>query len=169
MHAEVVQPTGLLQYLLPIAVFALIFAFRVRRMSQMRPLKLGQLWVVPAIYLVVVIASFVANPPTLIGWAATVVGVAIGAALGWYRGKTTAIHVDPETQRLNQKASPLGMLILLALVGIKAAAREGGQYMHFDVIALTDGLLGVALGTFSVMRLEMYLRGKRLLEEARGR
>jgi hypothetical protein len=34
---------------------------------------------------------------------------------------------------------------------------------------LTDPLIAFALGMFSLTRLEMYLRAKRLLEEARGR
>lgn len=168
MHGQAVQPGGMTQYLIPIAVFAVIFAFRVRRMSQMRPLKLEQLWIVPAIYLVVVAASFVASPPTATGWAVTLAGVALGGALGWFRGKTVAIHVDPATHRLNQKASPLGMLILLVVVGGRMVARAGGQAAHLDVVTLTDGLLGLALGTFTMMRVEMYLRGSRLIAASRA-
>ena len=168
MRAQVVQPNGIVQYLIPVVVFAVIFAFRVRRMSQMRPLKLEQLWIVPAIYLVVVAASFVANPPTPFGWAAAVAGAVLGSVLGWYRGRTVAIHVDPVTHRLNQKASPLGMLILLVLVGAKTAIRAEGQVAHLDVAVLTDAMLGLALGTFTAMRVEMYLRGSRLVAVARA-
>ena len=169
MNGQVVQPTGIGQYLIPLAVFAVIFAFRVRRMSQMRPLKLGQLWIVPAIYLVVVAASLAARPPTAFGWALLAAGTALGAAIGWWRGKTVSIHVDPATGMLSQKASPLGMLILLVLVGAKVAARSGGQAAHLDVASLTDALLGLALGTFTAMRAEMYLRGRRLLRGALAR
>ena len=167
MHGQVVQPTGITQYLIPLAVFAVIFAFRMRRMSRMRPLKLEQLWIVPAIYLIVVALSFFAHPPTMIGWAMTLVGLALGCVVGWFRGKTIAIHVDPATHSLNQKASPLGMLILLVLVGAKMAVNAGGRAAHLDLASLTDALLGLALGTFAAMRVEMYLRGKRLLGEAR--
>ena len=34
---------------------------------------------------------------------------------------------------------------------------------------LTDPLIAFALGMFTLQRVEMYLRAKRLLEEARGR
>ena len=168
MHGQVVQPTGITQYLIPIVVFAVIFTFRMRRMSQMRPLKLERLWVVPAIYCVVVAASFVTHPPTAAGWALAIAGLLVGAALGWYRGKTVAIHVDPVTHDLNQKASPLGMLILLVLVGAKMAAQAGGRAAHLDITSLTDALLGMALGTFAAMRIEMYLRGSRLVEASRA-
>ena len=163
MHGQVVQPMGIGQYLIPIAVFAVIFAFRWRRMSTARPLKLGQLWIVPALYAVVVAMSLAAAPPKPAGWALFVVGVALGGVLGWYRGKTIAIHVDPDTGTLWQKASPLAMLILLVLVGAKAAMRAGGSAAHIDVASATDALLGMALGTFAVMRVEMYLRATRLL------
>ncbi len=33
---------------------------------------------------------------------------------------------------------------------------------------LTDPLIGFALGMFTLQRVEMYIRAKRLLEEARG-
>ncbi|WP_174291114.1 CcdC protein domain-containing protein [Sphingomonas bacterium] len=168
MHGQVVQPGGIGQYLIPLVVFVVIFALRVRRMSQLRPLKLEQLWIVPAIYLVVVAASFVANPPTPIGWAIALAGLTIGCVLGWYRGKTVTIHVDPATHALNQKASPLGMLILLVLVGAKIVARGAGQAAHLDVASLTDALLGLALGTFAAMRIEMYLRGSRLVARSRA-
>ena len=166
MQAQVVQPTGWAQYLIPLVAIAVIFAFRIRRMSQMRPLKLEQLWIVPAIYLLVVVASFVARPPTAIGWAATVVGLAIGAGLGWVRGKTVAIHVDPATHRLNQKASPLGMFVLLALILVKVAINAEGRVAHLD--ALGNAALALALGTFTAMRVEMFLRGRRLLRDAGG-
>ncbi len=163
-HGQVVQPGGITQYLIPVVVIAIVFAFRARRMSRSRPLKLGQLWIVPAIYALVVIGAFAANPPHAIGWAAALAGLAIGSALGWYRGKTIAIHVDPVTQTLSQKASPLGMLILLALVAVKSAAQAGGRAAHLDVTVLTDGLLGIALGTYTMTRVEMYLRAKRVLQ-----
>jgi hypothetical protein len=165
MHVQAVQPGGIGQYLIPLAVFVVIFAFRARRMSRSRPLKLGQLWVVPALYAVIVILSLAANPPRPVGWALLAGGVVIGAALGWYRGKTISIHVDPETGTLRQKASPLAMLVLLVLVGAKAAMRAGGTAAHLDVNALTDAALGIALGTFATMRVEMYLRARRLLAE----
>ena len=165
MHEQVVQP-GWGQYLIPVAVFAVIFAFRIRRMSRTRPLKLEQLWIVPAIYLVVVVLAFAGNPPTARGWGAALLGLVLGGVLGWWRGKTIAIHVDPQTHQLGQKASPLGMLVLLALVGGKAAVRAEGSVAHLDVAMLTDATLGLALGTFTAMRVEMYLRARRLLAVA---
>lgn len=169
MQVHTAQPQGWLQYAIPIAIFIVIFSFRLRRMSRLRPLKLEQLWIVPALYLLFVAGAFFRFPPTPIGWVFSVVGLSAGAAIGWQRGKTMQIHVDPETHALNQKASVAGMLFLVAIIAVKAIAQsEGSAFFHLDVALLTDVLAAFALGMFSMTRLEMYLRAKRLLEEARA-
>lgn len=158
-----------ISYAITIGIIVIIIALRMRRMGKMRPLNLGSLWVVPAIYLVVAAVMFVQLPPT--GWVAIAsgVGLLIGAAIGWQRGKMMHIHVDPETQALNQKASPAAMLFLIALIVVRMAARGIiGQEGGVSPAMLTDPLIAFAVGMFTLQRLEMYLRAKRLLEEARG-
>jgi membrane protein CcdC involved in cytochrome C biogenesis len=156
-------------YAITIGIIVVIMALRMRGMSKMKPLKLGGLWIVPAIYLAVAAVMFAQLPPT--GWVAIacVVGLLIGAAVGWQRGKLMHIHVDPETHALNQKASPAALIFLVALIVVRMAAKgilgnEGGV----SPAMLTDPLIAFALGMFTLTRLEMYLRAKRLLEEARG-
>jgi len=168
MHGQVAQPNGILQYLIPIALFGVIFALRARRMSQMRPLKLEMLWVVPAMYVAIVAANFIAKPPTAMAWIASLVALVAGAAVGWQRGRLMQIHVDPETHALNQKGSPWAILFLLAIFGIKFALQGEGHALGFDVMLVTDAALAFALGMFATTRLEMYLRAKRLLAEAQA-
>jgi membrane protein CcdC involved in cytochrome C biogenesis len=153
-----------------IAIVVIVMAFRLRRMGQMRPLKLESLWIVPAMYLVVAALMFWQLPP--VGWVAiaSAVALVIGAAVGWQRGKMMHIHVDPETHALNQKASPAAMFFLIALIIIRSAARGIlGQDSGVSPAMLTDPLIAFAFGMFTLTRLEMYLRARRLLEEARGR
>lgn len=153
-----------------IAIVVIVIGFRLRRMGQMRPLKLESLWIVPAMYLVVAALMFWQLPP--VGWVAiaSAVGLAIGAAVGWQRGKMMHIHVDPETHALNQKASPAAMFFLIALIAVRSAARGIlGQDSGVSPAMLTDPLIAFAFGMFTLTRLEMYLRARRLLEEARGR
>lgn len=157
-------------YAITIGIILVVMALRMRSMSKMRPLKLGSLWVVPAIYLAVAVLMFVQLPPT--GWVAIAsgAGLLIGAAVGWQRGKMMHIHVDPETHALNQKASPAAMFFLIALIVVRAGARSLlGQTSGVSPAMLTDPLIAFALSMFSLTRLEMYLRAKRLLEEVRGR
>ena len=168
MNAQVVQPTGWLQYLLPIAVVAIIFAFRVRRMSQERPLKLEQLWIVPAILAVLTVASFAAAPPVGAGWLWCALALLVGAGLGWQRGRTMRITVDQATGALNQKASPAAMLFLILLIATRSLARYEAGAHGFNPLLVSGVLLSMALGLFTAMRTEMYLRGRRLLESARA-
>ena len=168
MGGETVQPHGLMQYAIPIAVIAVVFLIRGRQMTRMRRLKLEQLWIVPAIYFVVVATTFALTPPTAKGWLVSIVAFAAGSAIGWMRGRLIAIHVDPQTHTLNQRASPLAMLFIFGIVLVKMAAQGGGHAMHLDVALVTDAALALALGNFATTRLEMYLRGSRLLAVARA-
>ena len=119
--------------------------------------------------LIVAALMFAQLPPT--GWVAiaSAVGLILGAGLGWQRGKMMHIHVDRKTNALNQKASPAAMFFLITLVIVRTGARGViGQTSGVSPAMLTDPLIAFALGMFSVQRIEMYLRAKRLLEEARG-
>ncbi|HEX3423560.1 MAG TPA: CcdC protein domain-containing protein [Sphingomicrobium sp.] len=170
MQAQVhPAPQTWVTYAVTIGIIVVVLALRMRRMGKMRPLNLNGLWVVPAIYLVVAALMFFQLPPT--GWVAIAsgAGLLIGAAVGWQRGKMMHIHVDPETHALNQKASPAAMFFLIALIAVRMAARGIiGQEQGISPAMLTDPLIAFALGMFTVQRVEMYLRAKRLLEEARG-
>ena len=157
-------------YAITIGIIVIVMALRLRRAGQMRPLKLGSLWVVPVLYLAVAAIMFAQLPPT--GWVAIACGVAllIGAAVGWQRGKMMHIHVDAETHALNQKASPAAMLFLVALIVVRMLARGMmGAEGAVSPAMLTDPLIAFALGMFTLQRVEMYLRARRLLDEARGR
>ncbi|HEX6785060.1 MAG TPA: CcdC protein domain-containing protein [Sphingomicrobium sp.] len=163
-------PHGWLAYAIPIAIFVVIMALRLRRMGQMRPLKLENLWVVPVLYLAIAAWMFWQLPP--VGWVAIAcfAGLILGAAVGWQRGKMMHIHIDPETHALNQKASPAAMFFLIAIIAVRSGARSVlGQTGDVSPAMLTDPLLAFAFGMFTLTRVEMYLRAKRLLAEVRGR
>lgn len=157
-------------YAITIGITVIVLGLRLRRSGQMRPLKLGGLWIVPALYLAVAAAMLAQLPPTGMVAIASAAALVIGAAVGWQRGKMMHIHVDPETHALNQKASPTAMIFLVVLIVVRMGARNLlGQDGGVSPAMLTDPLIAFALGMFTLTRLEMYLRAKRLLEEARGR
>jgi len=151
----------------------LVLALRMRRVGQRRPLKLERLWIVPAIFLAITALTFAQALPSPITLALCGVSLAVGAALGWKRGQMMEIHVDPETQELGQVQSWAAMLFFLAIFGVRFGARalidSGTLPVHVDPTAVTDVLLTYALGMFAVMRIEMFLRARRLLEAARSR
>jgi membrane protein CcdC involved in cytochrome C biogenesis len=167
-----VQPVhqSWISYLITAGVLVIVIGLRLRSASKMQRLRLGSLWVVPALYLAVAAFMFVQFPPTGWVWIACAVALVVGAGLGWQRGRMMHISVDPDTHALNQKASPAAMLFLIALIII----RSGGRMVHgtdsgVSPAMLTDPLIAFALGMFTLQRVEMYLRAKRLLGEARSR
>jgi hypothetical protein len=166
------QP-NLLQYAIPVLVISLVLFFRFRSMGKARPLRLERLWIVPAIYLALTLVLFWEMTPRGLGWLWAGLAFVAGSAIGWYRGKAMKISVDPETHALNQVASPLAMLVIIVLIGLRYAIRAGAVYEagigNVDVALITDCLVAMALGLLSMTRLEMFLRGSRLLDEARAR
>lgn len=168
MQVHPVQPP-LLSYAITIGIVAIVMALRFRRMGKMRSLNPRSLWIVPALYAVIAALMFILVPPNapvaLVAFGALVVG----GGVGWVRGKMMHIHVDPESQVINQKASPAAMLFLLVLILARAGARgAAAQSASVSPAMLTDPLIAFALGMFTMTRLEMYLRAKRLLQEARS-
>ena len=159
-------------YLIGFAIFAIILTLRMRSMSRDRPLTIERLWIVPGIYLLIAGFLYWRFPPTGMTIVYCLLGLALGAALGWQRGRLMRIVVDPETHAIRQKASPAAMLFLLGIIAVRYAAREaavlGGPAWHVDVMAVTDVLIAFALGLLTAQRVEMYLRAKRLLDEARA-
>ncbi|WP_066719639.1 CcdC protein domain-containing protein [Sphingomonas pituitosa] len=158
----------LIRYGITALVVGLILALRIRRMSRARPLTLERLWIVPSLYALLVASLFVQARPSLGGWTLCAAALAIGAGLGWQRGKLMHLSVDPATHQLNQKASIGGLLFIVVLIAIKLVGQAEGSALHLNVLLLTQAFGTMALGLFSSMRVEMYLRGKRLLEQARA-
>lgn len=162
------QPGNWVTALVPFAVIAVVLALRFRSMSKERALKVETLWVIPVVYLLLAGWILVALPPPLMGWGLTALGVVIGVAIGWHRGKMIRIHRDEHSGELRQKASPLAMLLLGALVILKVGARAifgetAAGHPGSGAMLLTDAFIGFALGLLSATRLELYLRARRVL------
>ncbi len=161
----------LMSYVVPVVVVTVVMALRWRRMSRARRLRLETLWILPAVYAVIVAYVFATAPPSASGWVWSMLGLATGGMIGWYRGRMMQIHVDPETHALSQQASPAAFLLLIVLVVARSAAREelagGYQPGHHGVALATDIAMASALGLIAATRVEMTLRAKRLLRAAR--
>ena len=153
-------------------LFLVLMAWRLRRMSQTRPLKIEWLWVTPALLTALTVLSLIPQPPQGLGWVWLAGGLVVGGALGWYRGKMMHISVDPETHALNTKASPAAMIFIVALIAIRIALRgvamTEASTLHLSVAVITGAFMTFAIGLFGVQRLEMAIRATRLLKEARA-
>ncbi|HNJ47322.1 MAG TPA: DUF1453 family protein [Novosphingobium sp.] len=154
--------------ILPFAVLALVMALRWRNVKRARPFKPGRLWIAPALYLVLVGFVLIAMPPSAAGWLAFATGVLIGAALGWQRGKLMHLEHDGQGQ-LMIRTSPAALVVIILVVGAKrifAPAARGGATgapaLAPQALLFTDALLGFALGMIVAMRIELWLRARRM-------
>ena len=159
--------------LLPIVIIVAIVGLRLRSMGSERPLRPSSLWVVPVVYALIAGSMLAALRPSAAGWALLLAGLVVGAAAGWHRGKLIRIDRDPVSGELRQKASPLAMLLLVALIVLKLGARAmfgdaGAAHPSSGAMLLTDAFIGFALGLLSATRLELYIRARRILADAAG-
>jgi len=155
-------------YVITAVIVSLVLFLRFRSMKRARPLKLGMLWVVPCLYALVTISVLYQSVPQGMQWLYVALALAIGGIVGWRRGALMRISVDPETHALNQQASPAAMLFILVIIIVRQGLRVEASQLGFNAAFLTDLLVVFALGLFSVTRLEMFLRARRLLVEARA-
>lgn len=172
MQVHTVQPTAWIQYAITAVILGIVLFFRIRRMSKDRPLKLERLWMLPAMYAVFMVVMYGFFPPAGLTWLYCILATGLGAAAGWWRGRMMRITVVPVSHALNHRPSPAAVLFIFALVAIRAGARQlaaaGEASLHLDAMAITDVLIAFALGLLATQRLEMFLRARRLLGEARA-
>jgi hypothetical protein len=167
MHGE----TRLALYAVVGVLVVAMMYLRMRRMARVRPLRLEWLWVIPAVLILGLAGMIYGAPPQGLGWLWIGLAAAAGGALGWLRGSTMAITVDPETHALNMKASPAAIVFLVALFGLRTVLRnllaENAGALHLGAALITDIPLAFAAGLLTVQRIEMALRARRLLAAAR--
>lgn len=162
----------MISYAITGVIVAIVFFFRFRSMNRERRLKLEYMWIFPAVMIAAMVALFLRFPPHGMDWVWLAVIFAIGASIGWLRGKLIPISIDPETHRLNTKPSPAALIFLLALFvirfALKAILEAEAATWHLNAVLLTDGFVVLGVGLFSVSRIEMALRAWGLLRAARA-
>ena len=164
------QGAEMWSYLIPVIVIGLV----ILRNARTRTVKVERLWITPAVIMAMCIAAFASNPPPgPIGLTLDVAAVALGAALGWWRGRASRFTVDPETHVVTSKVSPAGMLIILGIFALRyllrgAVAGGGASALHLSAAEATDSFLLLAVGVVSAQRLEWWLRARKMIEAARA-
>jgi hypothetical protein len=156
-------------YLLGGAVFLVVLYFRWRRMSTAQPLKIERMWIRPAI--VLALCGFILHQyppqPSDLPWLG--LALVIGGLVGWQRGRFVKIVVHPETHEINQQASPAALIFLIAIVALRIVLRqEAMAAWHIGLSLLTDLSIVFAAGLFTAQQVEMWLRARKLLAQARS-
>jgi hypothetical protein len=168
-----------LQLFLPILILLPVLYFRVRRMTKAQPLKLGRLWIRPAIILAAA-ALVVALPQPghhavrhflAQDWAWLAVAAGLGGVAGWYWGRTMAIEVHPEDGTLMVTGGQAAILVLVVLIlfrlGLKTGLEVEGRAWHLDVLLISDALIVFTAALFTLRSIEMYIRARRVMGTGR--
>ncbi|MBT9472449.1 MAG: CcdC protein domain-containing protein [Pseudomonadota bacterium] len=151
-------------YLVPLIAIAIM----VLRGSRARRLRIERMWIMPTLILTAVILSLSAQAaPRLPVLAAEMFALGMGVGMGWWRGRTVAITIDPATHAFTSKASPLGMALIAGVFLLRFSFRDyamsHASELHVTPVEITDVFLLFAAGLVCAQRIEMWIRARRLL------
>ncbi len=162
-----------IEQLIPLIVIAAVLPLVLLRNRRPRTLRPKWMWVVPA--LIVVLIGFglwgtaYADPTHAafrpVDWTILAVGLALGVAAGWWRGKMVVIHKEPDGT-LKAQASPLGLILIVALLlgrqGLRALLEPHAAEWGLNVLAVQDSFMLLAVGLVVAQRVEMFIRARRI-------
>ncbi|WP_174273904.1 CcdC protein domain-containing protein [Sphingomonas bacterium] len=161
MHA---QQSQTISYIITAVIVGIVLLLRLRGMRRARRLRLETLWIVPALLALVLAFSIFEYPPRdALGWVWLALAAAIGAGLGWRRGKLMRISVDPATGTLNQQVSPAALLFFVLLIVARQGLRYEAASLGLNILKITGIMMAFAAGLIAATRLEMFVRARRLL------
>ena len=153
--------------LIGIGVGLTIVLLRNRRKRTLRP---HLLWITPLVVTSLIGLGLWANTQHpqfgLYAWIAFAAALVLGAAAGWWRGKTITIEKEPDGS-LRSQASPLGLVLVVALFAFRGVLRplieSHAAQWHLNALAVTEAFLIFALALIVLQRVEMFIRARRIL------
>jgi hypothetical protein len=161
---------------LPFLILLPLLYLRMRKLSRPQPLKLGRLWIRPALFVLVAALALLAPQKGVhvvfapLDWTIMAVVTVLGAAAGWYWGRTMAIEVHPENGTLMVRGGQAAMLVLVLLILLRTGLRTGAAMeaaaWHLNAVLIADASILFSVALFAVRSLEMYLRARKVMEQA---
>ena len=163
-------PDQYLPILIPLVVMGLIL-LRARRP---KPLNIYLLWIVPLLVIAGIgtglyfTITATDHPPFgPVAYGGFVLALALGAWLGWQRGKAMDIHREGGVGRLMARPSLLGVVLIVCILvvrrGFDAVLMANAEAWRLNAVAITDGFMLLAVGLVVAQRVEMFLRGRAIL------
>lgn len=157
------------QQLIPLAIIPVVLVLALLRNRRRRVLRPEYLWVMPLIVTILIGAGIWATTqhPHFgpYAYVAFIAALALGATAGWWRGKTITIEKEPDGS-LKAQASPLGLILIVALfaarAGLREVMQENAAAWHLDAVVVTDAFMIFAIGLIIAQRVEMYIRARRI-------
>lgn len=157
--------------LIAILIVLPLILLRNRRPRRLRP---ELMWITPVIVLSLISfglwgMSMAPDAPhdafDATSWTILAVALILGGAAGWWRGKMMTIEKAADGT-LSAQASPLGLILIVALLVSRQAARpwmeSQASNWHVNALALQDAFMVFVIGMILVQRLEMFIRARRV-------
>ncbi|GAA0649938.1 hypothetical protein GCM10009101_24470 [Brevundimonas lenta] len=161
--------------MIPLIAVAVAVPLMLLRNRRPRPLHPNRMWIMPLVIVALISlglwASMTYGQPAAapfgpLSWLILAVGLALGAALGWQRGRMVVIHRLADGS-LTAQASPLGLILIVALLLSRQALRpwmeQHAADWHVNPLAIQDAFMLFAMGLVVVQRIEMWIRARRIL------
>jgi len=157
--------------LLALALIAAVLVLRFRRMAKERPLKPWRLRILPPELTLLLVLTLMAAPLPTGGYGALLVALALGATVGWHRGKLICIRHDEGEGTFVQQSSPMALLLLAGVIAGKFALKEvtggavlpdAGERANEGALVASSALLAFMIALVSTTNIEMALRCRQL-------
>lgn len=165
-------PTAAIWIMVP--VILLLIALRARRGMVPRKVRIETMWIGPVVF--IALAAYVLYrfppPPSPVVYGALMLATLAGVGVGWMRGRIVKITVNTQTHELTSQTSPWALLVLFGIIAVRMSLRQvltdHMNEWHISAAALTDGFLVFYAGMICGRRLEIWLRCRHLLAQARA-
>ncbi|RYG89098.1 MAG: DUF1453 family protein [Alphaproteobacteria bacterium] len=159
--------------MIPLIAIAVIIPIVLLRNRNPRTLRPDFMWVMPLIVTVAIgfgIWGMSAsgrgdNPTDPLSLLILAVGLGLGCAFGWQRGKMTTTYKEADGT-LKAQASPIGVIIIIAVLLARRALEPWLEAhaadWHVNPLAILEAFMLFAAGTVVVQRIEMWIRANRI-------
>lgn len=152
-------------------ILALI-VYRLRSGAREKALKIERLWIIPVVLLIIGALTLWQVPIAGPAWLWLIPTFAVGAALGYWRGRFTLVTVNPETHALTSRTSAAGLYLIIGVlalrIGLRVYLTAEASTLHLNVALITDAFLVFAIGLIAAQKLEIWIRARGLLAQARA-
>jgi Kef-type K+ transport system membrane component KefB len=168
----------LLHYALPPLVLAL-FVWRAAKRGP-RKLRIRSMWVMPAVIAVGAAAALASAPaPGVKIWFGYAFALVFGLMIGRLRARHMDMQVDYETGHVTTKATPIGIILVIALFALRYALKlifpqlsaQPGGHLAGSALIWTDAALLFSCGLVWGRVVMLWLRARllRLAHESAAR
>lgn len=161
------------EQLIPLIAIAVVVPLVLLRNRKPRTLRPEFLWVSPLIVVLAIAGGFWGisaagqgpAPVEPLSLLILAVGLGLGVAFGWQRGKMTTIHKEPDGT-LKAQASPIGLIIIIAVL-VARRFLEGwlethAAEWHVNPLAIIEAFMLFAAGMVVAQRVEMFIRARNI-------